>query len=118
MESQNCVLPTVLVLTEDQSLQTIIKTSLTDRGLRIQASASYDDVDINYCLIIAGPDKCSDKIDQRLREIGGIPPGILLLRNDNDQKRPLRCCRCRTLFLPMDIFQLPHALDQLLAIHD
>ncbi|EHQ07406.1 MAG: response regulator transcription factor [Leptonema illini] len=114
----HCVSPTVLVLTDDPALRDILSTSLLERGLRYQASDSYDDVDINFCLIIAGPDKSATEIGFRLREIGGIPPCILLLRNETTDANPIRCCRCKTLFLPMDIFHLPQALDQLLAFHD
>ncbi len=117
MES-HCISPTVLVLTDDPALREILATSLHERGLRFQASNSYDDVDNNFCLIIAGPDKSAAEIGLRLREIGGIPPCILLLRNETTDTSPIRCCRCKTLFLPMDIFQLPQALDQLLAVHD
>jgi hypothetical protein len=114
----HCVTPTVLVLTSDPSLRDILGTTLLERGMRFQASDSYDDVDINFCLIIAGPDKNASEIGTRLREIGGIPPCILLLRNEATGVNPIRCCRCKTLFLPMDIFHLPRALDQLLAFPD
>jgi hypothetical protein len=108
----------VLVLTGDSALLEILSTSLRERKVRFQASDSYDDVDNNYCLIIAGPDKSAAEIGFRLREMGGIPPCILLLRNKTTDTNPICCCRCKTLFLPMDIFQLPQALDQLLNVHD
>lgn len=113
-----CVSPTVLVLTDDPALRNVLGAILQERGLRYQASNSYDDVDINFCLIIAGPDKSATEIGIRLRKIGGIPPCILLLRNETTDANPIRCCCCKTLFLPMDILHLPQALDQLLAFHD
>lgn len=107
----------VLVLTKDDSLLSVLESTLVERGIRFQVSDSYDDVDITFSLIIAGPDFDSQEIGQKLKEIGGIPPCILLLRTKAGDSSPIRCCQCKTLFLPMDIFQLPQALDQLLTIH-
>lgn len=109
--------PNALVLTSDESLLLVLESTLTERGIRFQVSDSYDDVDINFSLIIAGPDFNNYEIGQKLKEIGGIPPCILLLRTEIGDSNPIRCCQCKTLFLPMDIFQLPQALDQLLTIH-
>lgn len=106
-----------LVLTNDKSLLSVLKSTLAERGIRFQVSNNYDDVDINFCLIIAGPDFNCGKISQKLKEMGGIPPCILLLRTETGDTTPIRCSQCKTLFLPMDIFQLPQALDQLLTVH-
>lgn len=107
--------PRVLVLTQDSGLRDIITHALDERSIGYQSSSSYNEVGIDFCLIIAGPDMDAGAIGTRLREIGGIPPCLLLLKNNVAESAPVRCCRCQTLLLPMDIFHLPSALDRLLV---
>lgn len=107
----------MLVLTQDPALRDVITHALEERSMRHHSSGSYDEVSNQFCLIIAGPDMDAGSIGMRLRELGGIPPCLLLLKNNVAESAPVRCCRCQTLILPMDIFHLPRALDQLL-VHD
>ncbi len=109
-----CAKPTVLVLTKDPALRDVITHALDQRSMRYCVSDCYEDVDNNFCLIIAGPDMDAVEIGTKLEEIGGIPPCLLLLRNNLAETRPVRCSRCQTLILPMEIFRLPDALDRLL----
>lgn len=110
--------PYILLLTSDETLSQLIRGILEEMGHYYQHGRQLNDLKPEYCLVIAGPDMKSSMVESRLSEFPGIPPRLLYLKGADSGRLTgrVRCCKCMTLQMPMDVFKIRESIDRMMQV--
>ncbi len=111
-------LSSILILSERQDIIQLLLDIFKHKNLDINISNNIHDITTDFCLVIVGPDIDSNEVFNKLRELRGILPYFLFLENEKHPKNQIYIsCKCKKIYLPMEILTLEEQLEELLEIH-
>ncbi len=109
----------ILILSQRKDIIELLLDIFKNKNLYyIDISQNIQDITTDYCLIIIGPDIDSNLVYQRIKELKGISPYFLFLENESNSNKPIYIsCKCKKIYLPMEILTIEEQLEELLEIH-
>lgn len=111
-------LSTILILSQRKDIIELLLDIFEHKNLYVKISKNIQDISTDYCLIIIGPDIDSNQVYLRIKELKGILPYFLFLENENQSKNQIYIsCKCKKIYLPMEILTIEEQLEELLEIH-
>ncbi|MCB1138260.1 MAG: hypothetical protein KDK23_05855 [Leptospiraceae bacterium] len=105
----------ILLITDDDDLKAVVREVLEADGHVFEIVGATEPIGPNYCLVIAGPDLEGCTIEEKLKDVPGIPPRMLYLRYQHEPFKG-RCTKCQTLTLPMDMLRIRDHIREMMKV--